>query len=66
MNGRAALPLAGGYEPPLRVQKRRCKRKGRVPVMIKIDISNVWGNVEFADLMEIEKEVSAAHASLHQ
>lgn len=34
--------------------------------MIKIDISNVWGSVEFADLMEIEKEVSAAHASLHQ
>ena len=34
--------------------------------MIKVDISNVWGNVEFADLMEIEKEVSAAHASLHQ
>ena len=32
--------------------------------MIKIDISNVWGSVEFADLMEIEKEVSAAHAAL--
>ena len=49
-----------------KIQKRRCKRKGRVPVMIKVDISNVWGSVEFADLMEIEKEVSAAHASLHQ
>ena len=32
--------------------------------MIKVDISNVWGSVEFADLMEIEKEVSAAHAAL--
>lgn len=34
--------------------------------MIKIDISNVWGSVEFADLMEIEKEVSAAHAALEE
>lgn len=32
--------------------------------MIKIDISNVWGSVEFGDLMAIEKEVSAAHACL--
>ena len=32
--------------------------------MIKIDISNVWGSVEFADLMAIEKEVAAAHATL--
>ena len=32
--------------------------------MIKIDISNVWGSVEFADLMAIEKEVSAAHTAL--
>ena len=32
--------------------------------MIKIDISNVWGSVEFADLMDMEKEVSAAHAAL--
>lgn len=32
--------------------------------MIKVDISNVWGNVEFADLMSIEREVMAAHSSL--
>lgn len=32
--------------------------------MIKVDISNVWGSVEFADLMEIEREVAAAHAAL--
>ena len=32
--------------------------------MLKVDISNVWGSVEFGDLMAIEKEVSAAHAAL--
>ena len=32
--------------------------------MIKADISNVWGSVEFGDLMAIEKEVSSAHACL--
>ena len=32
--------------------------------MIKVDISNVWGSVEFGDLMSIEKEVAAAHAAL--
>lgn len=32
--------------------------------MIKIDISNVWGCVEFADLMGIEREVAEAHAKL--
>ena len=32
--------------------------------MIKIDISNVWGSVEFADLMAIEKEVAGAHTAL--
>ena len=32
--------------------------------MMKLDISNVWGSVEFGDLMAIEKEVSAAHAAL--
>lgn len=32
--------------------------------MIKIDISNVWGSVEFGDLMAIEKEVASAHAAL--
>ena len=32
--------------------------------MMKVDISNVWGCVEFGDLMSIEKEVAAAHAAL--
>ena len=32
--------------------------------MIKVDISNVWGSVEFADLMAMEKEVAAAHKTL--
>ena len=32
--------------------------------MMKVDISNVWGSVEFGDLMAIEKEVAAAHATL--
>ena len=32
--------------------------------MMKVDISNVWGCVEFGDLMAIEKEVAAAHAAL--
>lgn len=32
--------------------------------MMKIDISNVWGSVEFGDLMAIEKEVAAAHTAL--
>ena len=32
--------------------------------MMKVDISNVWGSVEFGDLMSIEKEVAAAHAAL--
>ena len=32
--------------------------------MIKVDISNVWGSVEFGDLMAMEKEVAAAHACL--
>lgn len=32
--------------------------------MIKLDISNIWGGVEFGDLMAIEKEVAAAHSAL--
>lgn len=35
-----------------------------IPFMIKVDISNVWGSVEFADLMQIEHDVAAAHAAL--
>lgn len=32
--------------------------------MIKVDISNVWGGIEFRDLMRMEREVAAAHAML--
>mgnify|MGYP000805243924 CR=1 FL=1 len=29
--------------------------------MIKVDISNVWGQVTLSDLLAMEKEVAAAH-----
>ena len=32
--------------------------------MIKVDISNIWGQLTLADLLAIEKEVSDAHAAL--
>ena len=32
--------------------------------MIKVDISNVWGQISLPDLLAVEKEVSAAHATL--
>ena len=32
--------------------------------MIKVDISNVWGEVSLPDLLALEKEVSAAHMTL--
>ncbi len=32
--------------------------------MIKVDISNVWGQVSLPDLLALEKEVFAAHATL--
>ena len=32
--------------------------------MIKVDISNVWGQLTLADLLAIEKEVASAHAAL--
>ncbi len=32
--------------------------------MIKIDISNVWGEISLPDLLALEKEVSAAHMTL--
>ena len=32
--------------------------------MIKVDISNVWGQVALPDLLAMEKEVAAAHATL--
>ncbi len=34
--------------------------------MIKVDISNVWGNLSLPDLLAIEKEVSDAHMTLTQ
>ena len=32
--------------------------------MIKVDISNVWGELSLPDLLAMEKEVAAAHATL--
>jgi len=32
--------------------------------MIKVDISNVWGELSLPDLLAVEKEVAAAHATL--
>ena len=32
--------------------------------MIKVDISNVWGQLTLADLLAVEQEVTAAHAAL--
>ena len=32
--------------------------------MIKVDISNVWGQLSLPDLLAIEKEIAAAHATL--
>ena len=32
--------------------------------MIKVDISNVWGEITLPDLLALEKEVSAAHMTL--
>ena len=34
--------------------------------MIKVDISNVWGELALPDLLAVEKEVSAAHMTLTQ
>ena len=32
--------------------------------MIKVDISNVWGQLSLPDLLAVEKEVAAAHMTL--
>ena len=32
--------------------------------MIKVDISNVWGELSLPDLLAVEKEVAAAHNTL--
>ena len=32
--------------------------------MIKVDISNVWGQLSLPDLLEIEREIAAAHETL--
>ena len=32
--------------------------------MITVDISNVWGRISLSDLLSLEKDISAAHASL--
>ena len=32
--------------------------------MIEVDISNIWGTVALSDLLEMEKDVAAAHEML--
>ena len=32
--------------------------------MIKVDISNVWGQISLPDLLAVEQEVAAAHQTL--
>ena len=32
--------------------------------MIKVDISNVWGQLSLPDLLAVEQEVAAAHQTL--
>ena len=32
--------------------------------MIKVDISNVWGEISLPDLLVLEQEVAAAHSTL--
>ena len=34
--------------------------------MIKVDISNVWGEIALPDLLALEKDVAAAHNTLMQ
>ena len=34
--------------------------------MIKVDISNVWGDLSLPDLLAMEKEVFAAHKTLDE
>ena len=34
--------------------------------MIKVDISNVWGQLALPDLLALEKEVFAAHQTLSE
>ena len=40
------------------------QRKDVFILMIKVDISNVWGEIALPDLLGMEKEVAAAHATL--
>ena len=50
----------GGFAVPY----RGTFRKDVFQYMIKVDISNVWGQLTLADLLAMEKEVSDAHATL--
>ena len=34
--------------------------------MFETDISNIWGSIEFSDLMKMEERLSQAHAALAQ
>ena len=47
-----------------RITQINDKRKDVSHDMIKVDISNVWGQVTLSDLLAMEKEVAAAHTTL--
>ena len=40
--------------------------KGWITTMIKVDISNVWGEIALPDLLNMKKEVFAAHKTLDE
>lgn len=40
--------------------------KKDVTIMIETDISNIWGSIEFKDLMSMESRLSAAHTTLSE
>ena len=35
-------------------------------IMFETDISNIWGSIEFSDLMKMEDRLSQAHNTLAQ
>ena len=41
-------------------------RKDVTRIMFETDISNIWGSIEFSDLMKMEDRLSQAHNTLAQ
>ena len=39
-------------------------RKDVTTSMLETDISNIWGSIEFSDLMKMEPRLSKAHETL--